>query len=248
MNELLLIGSLILIYGGVLTSYRIFGKSGLYVMGALTTVFANIEVLLIISAFGMEQTLGNVMFAANFLITDILSENEGKKQASRAVWLGVFASLSMLLFTQYTLLYKALPSDGVADALRVLFSRTPRLLLGSFLGYAVSQRFDVWLYHRFWSITSEKCGDKKRFLWLRNNAATLFSQILNTVIFTLTAFAGIYNTGTIISIMISSYVIYVFTSILDTPVIYIARKMKEKNKVDAFGISHEREDIKSPEK
>ena len=72
MNELLLIGSIIIIYGLVLLAYRIFNKTGLYVMMVISTIIANIEVLILVNAFGLEQTLGNVMFASTYLITDIL--------------------------------------------------------------------------------------------------------------------------------------------------------------------------------
>lgn len=231
MNELLLAGSVLLIYGIVLLAYRFFGKTGLYAMTALATVFANIEVLIVIDAFGVQQTLGNVMFASTYLITDILSENEGKKCASKAVWLGVFASAVMFLFTQYWLLYTPAESDWASVHINAIFSTTPRLLLASFIGYVVSQRFDVWLYHRIWDFTTEKSGDKTRFLWLRNNAATLISQIVNTVIFTLIAFAGWYDNKTLISIMISSYAVYIFTSLLDTPAVYLSRVMKRKNTI-----------------
>jgi uncharacterized PurR-regulated membrane protein YhhQ (DUF165 family) len=74
MNELILISALIFIYGTILLSYRLFGKSGLYCMSVLATILANIEVVILIRAFGIEQTLGNVLFASTFLITDILSE------------------------------------------------------------------------------------------------------------------------------------------------------------------------------
>ena len=47
MNELLLIGSVIIIYGLVLLSYRIFGKTGLYTMMIIVTIVANIEVLML---------------------------------------------------------------------------------------------------------------------------------------------------------------------------------------------------------
>lgn len=230
-NELLLIGSVILIYGIVLLAYRFFGKSGMYVMTATATILANIEVLILVKAFGMEMTLGNVMFASTYLVTDILSENEGKKSAAKAVWLGVFVSAIMLAITQYWLLYTPSNSDWAMEHIQSIFSTTPRLLLASFIGYAVSQRFDVWLYHKWWDFTSKKTGDKKRFLWLRNNGSTLISQIANTVIFTLIAFAGWYDVKTLISVMISSYVIYIFTSLLDTPVVYIARWMKENGKI-----------------
>lgn len=231
-NELLLIGSVILIYGAVLVAYRLFGKTGMYVMTVIATILANIEVLMLVDAFGMEQTLGNVMFASTYLVTDILSENEGKKSANKAVWLGVFTSVIMLLFTQYWLLYTPAATDWAKEPISQIFSTTPRLIIGSFLGYIVSQRFDVWLYHKLWNFTKQKTGDSIRFLWLRNNVATLLAQIINTVIFTTVAFWGMYNIKTFISIIISSYIIYIFTSLLDTPAVYIARRMKIKGKIN----------------
>ena len=86
-NELLLLGSVFVIYGAVLVAYRLFGKIGMYIMTVIATILANIEVLILVDGFGMEQTLGNVMFASTYLVTDILSENEGKKSANKAVWL-----------------------------------------------------------------------------------------------------------------------------------------------------------------
>ncbi len=231
MNELLLSGSVILIYGAVLLAYRFFGKTGLYAMTAITTVLANIEVLIIVEGFGMEQTLGNVMFASTFLITDILSENEGKKSASRAVWIGVFSSLTMLAFTQYWLLYTPAETDWASEHIRAIFSTTPRMLFASFLAYVISQRFDVWLYHRFWDMTSRLTGSKMSLLWLRNNGATLISQVLNTLIFTFTAFYGWYDTESLIHIMLSSYLIFIVTSLLDTPVVYLGRLMKQKGMI-----------------
>ena len=227
-NELLLILSVVLVYSVVIISYRLFGKDGLYAMSVFATVFANIEVLILVKGFGMEMTLGNVMFASTYLVTDILSENEGKQSAARAVWLGVFASVAMLLFSQYALLYSPASSDWAMPHISAIFSSTPRLLLASFLGYVISQRFDVWLYHKWWDYTTKKTGDSKGYLWLRNNGSTLVSQLVNTVIFTTVAFYGWYDTPSMINIMISSYVIYIATSLLDTPVVYIARYMKDK--------------------
>lgn len=230
-NELLLIGSVILIYSVVIISYKLFGKNGLFAMTSVATVLANVEVLMLVEAFGITQTLGNVMFASTFLITDILSENEGKKSASKAVWIGVFTSIVMLMFTQYWMLYTPSSEDWARDAISQIFSTTPRLVLASFTGYVISQRLDVWLYHAWWNFTEKKCGDKKRFLWIRNNFSTLISQVVNTVIFTLIAFGGWYETKTMLTVMLSSYIVYVFTSILDTPCVYLARLMKEKGMI-----------------
>ena len=82
-NEILLIASLFVIYGMVLLWYCLFGKKGLYCWTVLATIAANIEVMILVDAFGMEQTLGNILFASTFLTTDILSEIEGKKSANK---------------------------------------------------------------------------------------------------------------------------------------------------------------------
>lgn len=230
-NELLLLLSFVVIYGGALLAYRLFGTHGLYAVNALATVVANIEVLIVINAFGMEQTLGNVLFAVTFLITDILSENEGKKTARNAVFVGILASVLFLLISQSWLLYKVADSDWAMPAFQTLFSNTPRMLFASLSVYAVSQIFDVWLYHAWWKLTERKSGDSRKFLWLRNNGSTLVSQLVNTILFNLIAFWGTYDTPTLVSIIAAGYVVYIFTSLLDTPAVYIARKMKESGKV-----------------
>lgn len=227
-NEILLIFSLILLFGGVLLFYYIFGTTGLYCWTVFATIAANIEVLIVIHAFGMEQTLGNVMFASTFLVTDILSEVAGKKEANRAVHLGIATSLFFILVSQMWLQFIPAENDFIMPSIRAVFSNTPRLMIASLLVYAVCQQFDVWAYHKWWAFTTKKCGDSKRFLWVRNNGSTLISQFLNTLLFTFGAFWGIHSTSTLISIIASSYVIYIVTSLLDTPFIYLARKIKPR--------------------
>lgn len=231
MNELILILSLVVIYGGDLLAYRLFGKAGIFAFTAMVTILANIEVLILVEAFGMEQTLGNLLFASTFLATDILSENEGKKEANRAVNIGIFTAAAMVIITQSWLIYTPSASDWVSPSISAVFSSTPRLILASMLGYTVSQKLDVWLYHLIWRITESKTGNKKAFLWLRNNGATLTAQLINTVLFNLAAFGGVYNTKTLISIIVSGYLIYIITALLDTPIVYIARKLKGKGAI-----------------
>lgn len=226
-NELLLVGSVIFIFGSVLLAFRAFGRSGLYCLSGVIMVVANIEVLLLINAFGMEQTLGNVLFAASFLITDILSECEGKRAANKAVAIGMFVSAFFLLLSQSWLLYTPSPNDWVAPAMAQVFANTPRMMIASFAVYAVSQFFDVWLYHKWWALTQKLTGNRKSFLWLRNTGSTLISQLINTLLFTLLAFWGTYDVPTLVSVFASSYVIYIVTSILDTPVVYVARRIDQ---------------------
>lgn len=239
-NELLLILSLVMLFGSILLFYRLFGKVGLYCMTVFATITANIEVLLLVDAFGMEMTLGNILFAMTFLITDILSENEGKRAANFSVAIGIGTCVLFILLSQSWMLYIPSVNDWAQPAFRTIFTNTPRMMLASLLVYAIAQIFDVWLYHAWWKFSTRKTGDSHKYLWLRNNGSTLISQLLNTVLFTVFAFWGTYDMPTMVSIILSSYVIFVVTSLADTPILYWARKMKEQGK-DGLSCLSERE-------
>lgn len=147
-NELLLMFSVVFIYGAALLGYALFGKAGLYCVSAVATILANIEALILVNAFSMEQTLGNVLFAVTFLITDILSECEGKKAANKAVLTGILSSVFFLVLSQSWMLYNPSPNDTIMPSIKAVFSNTPRMIFASLIVYAISQLFDVWLYHK----------------------------------------------------------------------------------------------------
>lgn len=224
-NEALLLGGLLLVFTAVLVWFRLFGGRGLMAFTVLATIAANIEVLILVDAFGLEQTLGNTLFAATFLITDILSETRGKKAARQAVNIGIATSVTFILISQTWLLYTPNANDFAWPAIGQIFSSTPRLMLSSLVVYAVCQRFDVWMYHKIWEATQRKTGSKKPMLWLRNNGSTLLSQMINSFAFNFAAFWGVYDLKTLVSISAAGYVIFIFTSLLDTPFVYLARKI-----------------------
>lgn len=227
-NELLLIISVLLLFGGTILFYYLMGVTGLYCWTVFATISANIEVLILVDAFGMEQTLGNVMFASTFLVTDIISEIAGKEKANRAVNIGILTSLMFILVSQLWLMFTPGANDWAMPSIQAIFSNTPRLMLVSFVVYAICQKFDVWLYHKWWEFTDKKFHDHKKYLWVRNNGSTMISQLLNTILFTLGAFGGIYEGKTLMSVLAASYIIYVVTSIVDTPFVYWARKIKPR--------------------
>ncbi len=229
-NEILIILSFLLIYGGVMLFYRLFGKNGLLAFNVMATLLANIEVLLVVRAFGIEMTLGNVLFASTFLITDILSENHGKKDANRAVIISTLCSVFFIAISQMWLLYTPSESDWASSSFRTIFSSTPRVVCASLIVYLISQLIDVWLYHKWWDWCRKRFGDEKKGLWIRNNGSTMISQMINTLLYTFLAFYGTYDIRTLLSIFISSYLIFFVTSLLDTPFVYWCRKIGSENR------------------
>ena len=229
LNEILLLASVFVFFGGLVAFFRFFGKQGIFAWTVICTIAANIEVLILVHAFGLDTTLGNVIFASTFLATDIMSEIYGKKEANKCVKLGIAANITFILISQSWFLYVPAPSDTMATPIRTVFANTPRVMLSSLFAYAVCEIYDVWAYHHIWSWSEKKFGNKKAYLWLRNNGSTMVSQLINVLVFNLLAFAGVFPASVLVQILIFGYLIFLVTSILDTPFLYWARKIAEKH-------------------
>ena len=227
-NELVLLLNLLLVYGLVLFFWRVWGKYGLICWICIATILANIEVLILIDAYGLEQTLGNILFASTFIATDILSENASKAWAKKAVNLGIGAAVVFIVISQVWLAYLPSANDWAFPHFQAIFTNTPRVLLSGLVVFAIVQRLDVWLYHKWWDFTNKRQSSTTAYLWLRNNGSTLISQLVNAVLFNVFCFGGVYSLQTLISICLSSYLVFFVMAILDTPVVYIARYWKKK--------------------
>ncbi len=222
MNNLYFVIGLLFYLVSVLVLYKLYGKNGLYIFTVFSTILANIQVCKCIDLFGLSTTAGNTLYAATFLVTDILSEKYGKKDAQKAVKYGLTITLLWIMGTQLTLHLIPNANDYVNPSLEVVFGIVPRIAIASLIGYVCSQSIDVFLYHFIW----KKTGDNQGKLWLRNNGSTLLSQAVDTIIFTTLAFWGTYPTNVFISILVTTYLFKAIVAICDTPFIYLARKIK----------------------
>lgn len=221
-NNLLFFICVLFYLGSVLTLFKLFGKNGLYAFSIFGTILGNIAVCICIDLFGLSSTAGNVLYASTFLITDILSERYGKKEASKAVKYSFSIMILWLVGTQLALNFNPNENDYVMPSLQVVFGLAPRVTFASLCGYICSQNIDVFLYHLIW----KKSGNTDKYLWLRNNGSTLVSQAVDTVIFTSLAFWGVYPTNVFISILLTTYLFKAIVAICDTPFMYLARKIK----------------------
>lgn len=222
-NELLWILFLLVDLLLVIAVYRLLGRIGLVVYIVMAIITCNLQVQVLVELFGLEVTMGNILYGSIFLCTDLLSENHGKKAASQAVWMGFVAVLLMTLFMRFALYFQPLPFDEAMPHLQGLFAAMPRIVLGSLLAYLLSQLFDIWAFHRISEITAG------RNLWLRNNLSTVTSQLLDITLFTLLGLAplpllgvvpGFESWNTVITVWWTAYVIKVVVGVVDTPFIY----------------------------
>ncbi|MBD3380572.1 MAG: queuosine precursor transporter [candidate division Zixibacteria bacterium] len=219
-NELLWIIFLLFDLAMVIVAYRLWGRIGLYAMIAGSVIICNIQVVVVVEMFGLTATLGNIVYASIFLATDILSENYGKREARKGIWIGFFCLFWMIAAMQIAIQFKPSGFDRMMPHLTEIFSFLPRIAIASLLAYLISQHHDVWAFHKL------KARTGGRLLWLRNNLSTAVSQLLDSVAFTLIAFWGVFPASELFQIVVTTYLFKVIVAGLDTPFIYLARKIK----------------------
>lgn len=229
-NELLWFCMLVINFGLILFAYKKFGRIGLYAWIPISTILANIQVVLLVDLFGFGTTLGNILYAGGFLVTDILAENYGRKEAQRAVYLGFFSLIAMTLIMQIAVSFT--PSnieEGIItfNGVKRVFDFMPRIVIASLISYLISQTHDIWAYE-FW----KKKYSEPKHIWIRNNASTMVSQLIDNACFTLIAFYGVYPKEVLIEIFLTTYFMKFLVAVCDTPFVYIAHYLKKKNLVE----------------
>ena len=211
--------------------YRLFGKMGLYGIVVLNIMLSNLQGPKLTVIFGMQTSLGLILYSGIYFATDLLSENYGRREANRAVILGFATSVVVVIMMSISLLF--LPStvdaqrvfaERIHEALKDLFDFTPLFVFGSLFVYLVSQSFDVWMFHFI------KQKTQGRHLWLRNNLSTISSQAVDTVLYAVIVWGPIVGLSTAFKLSLAKYIFKVIIAIFDTPFIYWARNWNLEHK------------------
>jgi len=221
MNNLLLCGSIVGVFSAMLLVKKLLGKEGLIGWVGVASVLANILIVRSVTLLGMEATLGNVLFASNFLATDMLTENYGYKSAKKAVLFGAVSVVAMLAITQVAMLFAPSVLDISEESFRTIFTLTPRITTASVSLFILSNFIDIRLYEHL----RKKHGGKK--MWLRNNICTIISNGSENFLFYMIAFAGVFEMSSIFTMAVSATIIEVIIALCDTPFLYISRKVKD---------------------
>lgn len=226
MNELTLAVEIVIVFSMVLASHYFFKRDGLIAWVAIATVLANIITAKNAMIFGLSTAIGTVMFASTFLATDILSECYNKKDAKKAVYIGLCANVVLISATQIALRYTPSPFDYADGAMQTLFALNMRISIASAAMYFIANMADVYLFNKI----KDKMHGKA--LWVRNNVSTITCNCLENFGFIGLAFWGIYDAKTIITIAVSTSIIELIVAILDTPFLYLARKINNSEELE----------------
>lgn len=177
------------------------------------------------SIYAMTVPAGVIAYPVTFLATDLISELFGRKKAQMVVWVGFWMNLFMLLVMSVN---HWLPNAAGVSGGESLFDGVYRFMVGntlaSMFAYLTAQSIDVRLFH-FW-----KQRTKGRHLWLRNNASTMTSQLVDTVaILGILYLAGnfgesVTTVSALIVLIVNAYLFKLVAALLDTPLLYLGVK------------------------
>jgi uncharacterized integral membrane protein (TIGR00697 family) len=170
--------------------------------------------------FHSHLSVGVFSFPLVFIMTDVIGEVYGKKLAKQFVLAGF---ISTALFIGYSLLSLAMPwsTDGLwaKEGYNLIFGVSARIAIASLVAFAIGEYQDVFTFFLFKKLFQDK------YFWLRSNLSNIWSQFLDTVIFMLIAFLGVYELPVLISIIITWWLYKIFMGFLYTPLSYLAIKL-----------------------
>ena len=163
-------------------------------------------------------SVGVLPYPITFLCTDLISELYGKKHANAVVLTGLVVSGYMLALLQLgrILPVSHLQDEAIQGHFAAVFGQSARAIVASMAAYLLAQFLDVRLYHFWRRLTAG------RHLWLRNNASTMLSQLIDTTAVVVILFAGVWEWSQIGIVILSSYVFKLLVAAADTPLMYAA--------------------------
>jgi uncharacterized integral membrane protein (TIGR00697 family) len=198
----------------------------LYVTSLITANTVAVKVL----EFGPWVTdAGLITFPIAYIVGDVLTEIYGYAAARRVIWLGFMCNLIAVGTFQ---LAGALPAESSwegGDAYSMIFGSTPRILVASFCAYLIGEFANSYVLARM------KVWTNGRWLWTRTIGSTVIGQGLDSVVFVLIAFSGVFTAGVIQDMIITNWVLKTGYEVIATPGTYwVVNKLKAAEGIDVY--------------
>lgn len=215
MNELLFFLHLLLVFAFGCIALR-FGKVVLIAWVAIQAVLANLFVVKQIVFFGLHVTCSDVFAIGSILGLNLLQEFFDKQSAKQAMLAAFFSMLFFAVMSQIHLLYVASSSDTTQEAFRSLLTQTPRLFFASLAVFYLTQQLDI---HVFGLIKQKMTMIT---FPLRSALSTAFSQLTDTLLFSIFGLYGLV--ASLSDIILMSFLVKLIIISCMTPLLALVKR------------------------
>lgn len=172
---------------------------------------------------------GTLLFPLSYIFGDILTEVYGYKKSRSVIWLGFFMALLMSLIF---IIVGKLPADaswGNQAAYDAILGLTPRVVCASLVAYFFGE------FSNSFVLAKMKILTKGKWLWTRTIGSTLVGELVDSSIFILIAFLGIFPSSLLFTLIVSNYIFKTTIEILFTPITYkIVKLLKKREEEDYY--------------
>lgn len=165
---------------------------------------------------------GTLLFPLTYIFGDILTEVYGYARSRRVIWTGF---ISLFLFVAMVSLVQYLPAAGDwvnQDAYEAILGQAPRIVVASFIAFFAGSFANSYIMARM------KIWSKGKHLWQRTIGSTMVGEGVDTLLFCVIAFYGIFPTSLLLAVILSNYVFKVAVEVLCTPATYAAVRVLKR--------------------
>ena len=172
---------------------------------------------------------GILFFPLGYVLGDVMTEVYGYARARRVVWVGFVASAFAAAMSWVVVHMPPAPGwDGQAT-LAAVFDQAPRIFLASIIAFWAGDFANSFVLARMKLLT------EGRMLWTRTIGSTVVGQGVDSLIFYPLAFLGIWETATVVQVLVTNYLLKVVWEIVLTPVTYrVVAWFKRAEGIDVF--------------
>ena len=172
---------------------------------------------------------GILFFPISYVLGDVLTEVYGYARARRCIWAG-FCALLFMAFMAWVVV--ALPPAATWEgqaAYEAVFGQVPRIVFASIVAFWAGEFANSYVLARM------KVWTNGRHLWTRTIGSTFVGQGVDSLIFYPLAFYGVWDTGTLLLVLLTQFALKVGWEALVTPVTYaVVGWLKRREGIDAY--------------
>jgi len=183
----------------------------------------------IFSVAGVSFPASVLIFPISYVFGDILTEVYGYAASRRVVWTGF---ISLIVAAAFFEAAKALPPAPFwhhQEAFETVFAQTPRIVMGSILGYFSGEFLNSYV------LAKMKVHFHGAQMWWRFVASTVVGEFVDTAIFCSVAFWGSMPDAELAALVFSAWLAKVLWEIFALPIsIPLARWLKRVENEDCF--------------
>lgn len=159
-----------------------------------------------------------IIYVFTYPITDAITEVYGKEAARRTVMAGFFTQVLAIIFIYAAIKLPPAPFYQNQAEFETIFTAGFRVTAAGLVSFIISQNLDVAVFHKL----KKRHGEKK--LWMRNNASTMISQLVDTTVFITIAFYGTMPLSALSGLILTQYSFKFAAAVFDTPFVYLLVK------------------------